>query len=765
MPGLCILTGELGYGKTRLLEVLAARWTGATGIQVLRLRAHAPDTPAPLLLLEALRGAPVPPSTPRHVAAKDVAEHLRQRARQVPLVVLLDDAHLADPTSLDALERATLAGTQAPLWICVAGRPTLLGPRPHFGERSGHLSRHELSALSPEASRALLLHLLSPVEHIPEPVLIRLEQLAQGVPLSLVELARALRAAGALRVSPGGGWYLAPDVLLDVSVTPLFERLATRALLSLPEDYQVLARLCAVLGNEVEAARVDQALRHLDPREAGARVSALDAQAGLARLERAGLLSGSARGRFNFRHPLLREVLEATLPPPTRRAMHAAALRAVVGQSLSERRQRAHHAAGGGAHEEAASAFLALAEEARLSHLHVDAEQHYTRALALLPREDTGGRARALAGRGRVRHRLQRFRESLEDLGAARALADARSEDALSVDLLLEEATVLDWMQDVKGSRERTQEVEKRLPRLDDPRLKVRYRMAQGRLHVRLGEWAAASRVLEDVVEDAERARDWETHTVALVLWGAALTFLNQLDQASARFNDAMARCEQAGDALHLAIALNNRGLLWIKQGEATRVEEDLRRVRELGRELGHAQLERWSSGNLAEVLYMQERLEEALPLARRAHELHVRFFRDQPVPAEPLLIARICAALGDMAEAARQLEWIDAHCARHSLPPAAIMRRLVELQVREAKGEGAWDEAAWRTLAEEARTVASSEEQSELLLQAAQAALRAGQREQAGQWLAKAEEAVAHAPLWRARLARLRGAYDTSIG
>jgi tetratricopeptide (TPR) repeat protein len=760
-PGLCVLTGELGYGKTRLLDALAARWEGEGRIRVLRLRASAPDTPAPSVLLQALRGAPAPPGTSRHAAARAVAEHLRQRAREAPLVLLLDDAHLADPTSLDALEMATLAGAQAPLWICAAGRPTLLGLRPHFGERSGFVSRHALPALSPEASRALLLHLLHPVEHIPEPVLARLEQLAQGVPLSLVELARALRAAGALRSSPGGGWYLAPDVLLDVSVTPLFERLATRALLALPEGYQVLARLCAVLGTEVEVARVDLALHHLDPREGGVRVSSLDAGAGLARLERAGLLRPSAPGRFVFRHPLLREVLEATLPPPTRRAMHAAALRAVVGEGLAERRQRAHHAAGGGAHEEAAAAFLALAEEARHAHLPVDAEQHYTRALALLPREDTGRRARSLAGRGRVRHRLQRFHESLEDLSAARALAEARSEDALAVDLLLEEATVRDWMEDVEGSAERTREALERIERLDEPRLSVRCTLARGRLHVRMGEWEAASRVLASAVEGAEAARDSETHMVALALWGAALTFLNRLDEAAERFDEALARCVQSGDSLHLAAACINRVLLWLKLGDVARMEGELRQARELGRELGHAQVERWSTFNLAEVLYMQGRLEEALPLAHRAHQLEVRFFRDQPVPAEPLLIARISAALGDMAEAARQLRWIEEHCPPRSLPPAAIMRRLVELQVREAQGGGAWDERAWQDLAEEARELASSDEMSEILLQAAQGALRAGRREQAREWLAQAERAVEGAPLWRARLERLGGAHD----
>ncbi|QSQ27277.1 protein kinase [Pyxidicoccus parkwayensis] len=776
VPGLCVLTGDVGHGKSRLIDALAARFEREGRARVVRVQAPSPDAVRQEPLHDALRSAisddltPVASSGPaprgsappladaRHSIARALAEELRNRARQSPLVLLVDDGHLADPTSLDALEVATLAGTQAPLWVCIAARPALLGLRPHLGDRSARVSRHALPPLSPEASRALLLRLLRPAEHIPEPVLARLEQLAQGVPLSLVELAGALRAAGALRTSPGGGWYVAPDALLDVSITPLFERLAARALAGLPEAHRVLARLCAVLGTEVEVARVDAALRHLEPNEETERVASLDAGAGLQRLARAGLLRSSGLGRFSFRHPLLREALEALLPPPARRALHAAALRATPTDNPSERRRRAHHAAACGAHGEATATFLALAEEARRAHLSVEAEQHYTRALALLPEADGERRARALAGRGRVRHRLQRFREGLADLAAARVLAEARKDVALQVDLLLEEATARDWMEDVDGSAACTREALERIEQLDDPRLSLRCTLARGRLHVRQGEWGAAARVLTSAVEGAERARDHETLVVSGALLGSALTFLDRTEDAAERFDEALTRCEVAGDALHLAATLINRVLLWLRLGDVGRMEQDLRRAMALGRELGHAQVERWSTFNLAEVLYMQGRLEEALPLARRVHELGVRFFREHPVPVDALLLARIGAASGDLAEATRQLRWIESHCPPESLPPTAVMRRLVELQVREASpGIATPDSRAWHALAEDADMYASADEKAEILLQAARGAFQSGRMEEARMWLERAERAVEGAPLWRPRLESLR--------
>ncbi|WP_225412452.1 serine/threonine-protein kinase [Stigmatella hybrida] len=767
-PGLCVLTGETGHGKTRLLEALAARLEAPGRIRVLRLRALPPDSTSPDALQQALwdaaalrlrgpLGTAASSGAQRHVTSRALAEGLRQSAREAPCVVLLDDAHLADPTSLDTLEMATLTGTHAPLWILLAARPSLRGLRPHFGERSAHVSHAALPPLPPDASRALLLHLLRPVELIPEPVLARLEHLAQGVPLSLVELTGALRTAGALRASPGGGWYVAPDALLDVSATPLFERLAARALAGLPEVHQVLARLCAVLGHEVGVSRVDAAMRHLEARQDTGPRAAWDAGAGLERLVRAGLMQPVGPGRFAFRHPLLREALEAAVPSAPRRALHAAALHSLSGTDTATQRRRAHHAAGCGAHEEAARAFLALAEEARTAHLLVEAEQHYTRALALLPEGEEEPRAQALAGRGRVRHRLQLFREGLADLAAARALAVARGDETRVVDLLLEEATARDWMEDVEGSSACAREALERIERLDDPRLSLRCTLARGRLHVRLGEWEPAARALRSAAEGAEWARDHETHVVALAMLGSTLTFLEQTPEAARCFDEALVRCERAGDTLQRAATYTARVLLWLKRGDVPQMEEDLRHALSLGRELGHAQVERWATFNLAEVLYMQGRAHEALPLAQRAHELGVRFFQEHPVPLDALLVARIQLALGDLAEAARQLRWIEARCAPESLPPTAIMRRMVQLTVQEST-DGAPPEAnAWQLLVEEARACASADEMMELLLQAAQRARRKGQEAEARQWLEQAHQAVEGAPLWRARLEALR--------
>jgi eukaryotic-like serine/threonine-protein kinase len=764
-PGFVLLPGEPGVGKTRLLDALAERLEAVGPVRVLRLAAPSPDAGPPEALFQSLwaqavPNTPMPPLARRQGLARAAADALRALARDRPLAVLLDDAHQAEPTVLDALELATLAvpGTpsdspEAPLRVYASTRPELLTLRPQLGERAGHFAVHRLEPLGPEARRALLRHLLRPAEFIPEPVLAHLESLTQGVPLSLVEVAGALRASGALRATAGGEGYVAADELLHVSVTPLYERLAERALGVLPVASRGLAQLCAVLGPDFTVAQVDAAQRHLE----GSAVAGLDAGAGLTRLARAGLLHTGDGTRYAFGQPQVREALERALPSAWRRTLHLAALRALgTGGDEGTRRRRARHAAACGAHEESFAAWFALGESARRAHRHVEAEQDYTHALAQLSEGERSQKARVLAGRGRVRYRTHRFHEALADLGAARALARELGDTALEVDLLLEEATLVDWLEDAEGSAARTQEALDKAEAVDDPKLSVRCALARARHTWRQGDWTRATRLLTATVESATLARDTETRIIALMMQGTGLALAGDEPASAAAFDEALGLSQREGDALHRAATLINRTFLWRLRGDLGGAERDLREAILLGRELGHAQVERWSVGQLAECLHWMGREHEALPLARRAHALGVRFFGEHPVAVDAVLLARVCAALGDVAGARAQLDWLSTHCAPESTAPnTRALWRLVALRVRERE-TGTHAPAAWTALAEEAAPDTSADELAEVHHQAALSAREAGHRDEADAWLARARSTAADSPLWRSRLEAL---------
>ncbi|MEO6772794.1 MAG: protein kinase, partial [Kofleriaceae bacterium] len=104
-PGIAVLVGEPGVGKTAFGEELARR------LSALGVRVHVGTVPLPgtgkpsYAVLGDLVAAPRSASLVR-----DLGDGLRAAARVAPLAVIVDDLHLADHDLIDALEYATLGG-------------------------------------------------------------------------------------------------------------------------------------------------------------------------------------------------------------------------------------------------------------------------------------------------------------------------------------------------------------------------------------------------------------------------------------------------------------------------------------------------------------------------------------------------------------------------------------------------------------------------------------------------------------------------------
>ncbi|WP_437668869.1 protein kinase domain-containing protein [Sorangium sp. So ce131] len=717
----------------RLGEAEAARAWPAVGLAFGQISARDPAA-APLLSAAGAR---------RHAEARALAAAL---AAAAPLALLLDDADLADAAALDAIELATAEGNPARLAIVLAARPSIASLRPGLGERAARRLAIDLGPLEADAAGALLQDLLRPVEFIPRAVLDHLHALARGVPRDLVEVACALRAGGAIRRARGGkGWSLAPDELLSLSAAPLGERLAARALAALPPPLVDVLERAAVVGDDLTPADLEAAL---DAPGAPPPPGALDPGVGLARLARAGVLVtlSASPPRYAFRHPLLREAVEAHVPPARRRALHAAVLRRLLDAppAAGARARIARHAAAAGDAAAAAAAHAALAEEALARHDVVEAEQRFTAALRLLDDGDAAARAPALAGRGRARYRLQRLDESLGDLRAARALAEAAGDRGRAAELLLEEATALDWLEDFPASAAAAARAAELCEGLGDARLDARCLLARGRSDCRGQRVDEGIPRVEQAARDALALGDHEAHVIARLVLVPSLSVAGRLDEAERHGEAAVAACLRAGDVFHLCGAYINRVFMWVKRREEGRAVADQREAVRLARELGHAQLERWATLNLSELRYWMGALDEALALARRSLDLQRRYFNQRPSPDDLLLLARIQLARGEHEDAARCLAEARASVPELDLTPCArTLARLVQLALDD-RAAGRFDATAWRALVEEARHTAILHEHVEALLGAVLSAVRAGAAGEARVFLAEARSVSA---------------------
>ncbi|WP_437586028.1 serine/threonine protein kinase [Sorangium sp. So ce1000] len=715
--------------------------------------------------IEALEAAP---GALRSARVRATGECLRRRAAVEPIVVILDDAHFAHDVTLAALEYAALADGGAPLWICAVGRPAFAEAHPSWGERAARRETVRLGPMDAESARALCRRLLLPARDVPEPAIDRLLERSQRVPLLLVELVHGLKREGILRRHPrGDAWYLATDELDRLPVLPHIDQLAQDEMAALGPALGAHARLISLLGAEVSLDEIDGVLNHLDQRGEGAAFP-LDARVGTERLVEAGVLVAGRKGGFAFRHALVREAIAQGIAETERRQIHLAVYehhRDAVHESEEQRRFKiAYHAAEAGLAAIADEAYLELAERARARHAYVEAELHYSRALAQ-PVEERGARRRAAyRGRGLMRYRLGRYHDALGDLDRARAMAVEEGDAIEQIEILLDQATALDWMDDYGRSKERVEQA-RALAQGDLPLgLAARLSMGVARSLARENREKEAVPQLELAAAQAEALGDegYETFLVSLLLLSFLYQGLGKLDEAGAALDRTIRMCESRGDLLHLGPAINNRALLRAHLGDNEGMILDMCRVLAISRELGVGAMELVGEFNLGESLYLMGNLEMAAPHVERAVALERQRRGEETRPVVQLLLARLLLYRGDETKAREIIEAIRAQQAKaiaegregmEMAPAEEVQWSMIDLATRDASDE-AWDE-----LEERSARFFVGQEQIEVIEARARARLRRGRHAEGQAALERAMEAAGRIPnVMRERLERQRG-------
>jgi DNA-binding CsgD family transcriptional regulator len=373
--GVLALVGEPGIGKTALLDHAAEC---AHGMGVLRARGIAAEGKLPFAgLAELLRPAlaaleRIPPFQAAALAGALALEPATARDRfavgaatlsllsahgeEAPLALLVDDAHLLDGSSAQALLFAARRLVADPIAMVLAvreGEPSLLD--------GADLPVLLVSGLDRSAAADLLRD-----ASLPDETVEHLYRATGGNPLALLELAPD---AARLAPSPSGG-----PVPLSARITSAFLRRHDR--LSEP------ARRMLVL-----AAASDSG--DLSVLERAASSAGLDA-GDLAAAEAAGLVT-LAEGEVTFRHPLARSAVYSDASARERREAHASLARALPDRHVD---RRAWHlaAASTGPSAQASAALAEAGERACARSAYVVAASAFERGAHLSPSGDDRAR-------------------------------------------------------------------------------------------------------------------------------------------------------------------------------------------------------------------------------------------------------------------------------------------------------------------------------------------------------------------------------------
>jgi DNA-binding SARP family transcriptional activator len=546
-----LLSGEPGVGKTRLAdeltrvanargaEVLWARcWEGAESApafwpwsQVLRalvagrepaaLRGELADRAHDLAqLVPELGGAESPkarsddPQIARFRLFEAVETLIRRAARHEPLVLVFDDLHAADPSTLSLLAFIGSTALNIPLLIVGTYRDTEVGANDPLGTALTELTRTSdclqlvLTGLTSDdtAHFVELAAGVAPMSALAGAI----HEATAGNPLFVTELVRLLRAESRLSELERGERLTLPRGV---------DQVIARRLGQLSDPCRRALTVAAVIGNEIDTALLQKA-------------AGLDGDELLAAIEEAEAArvveeSAIRRGLVSFSHDLVRQALYSELGARERAHIHAdvaAAIERLHSAGIDAvLAQLAHHCAESlpVGDPKRAVRYLMLAGDAAAELMaHENALSLYTRASEIAPAADLDP---SLLSELYVKLAEQLVRaQDAEGVEAALARAEAVAGGTLAPALAGRAAIAraeYDLFDACLAGPERLHEVIELFERLDDP-------AGESRAWTALATHAFGHACFDDCRAAAERALEYAERTGSHALIEQALRMM-----------------------------------------------------------------------------------------------------------------------------------------------------------------------------------------------------------------------------------------------
>jgi class 3 adenylate cyclase/tetratricopeptide (TPR) repeat protein len=292
-------------------------------------------------------------------------------ALRAPLLLIVEDAHWADPSTMELLELAMEQLRRSRVVMLFTARP---GFEPDWRHRS-HVTTLSLSALGHRDSVALIRQTLGE-RQLPAVVLDQIAERSQGVPLFAEELAKTLADA-----DPAAGPTVSTSRELE-TVIPASLHDSLMARLDRLGPAKALAQLASTLGQTFNHALLAALWPHGADRLEQAIGTMLEADL----LQR--------RGRppqfvYVFKHALLRETAYQAVLKSTRRRHHRQIAQALIHQfpaiAQSEPETVAHHFTEAGLAEQAVDYWCRAGDRAWARFAALEAVAHFDRGLEQIP--------------------------------------------------------------------------------------------------------------------------------------------------------------------------------------------------------------------------------------------------------------------------------------------------------------------------------------------------------------------------------------------
>jgi class 3 adenylate cyclase/tetratricopeptide (TPR) repeat protein len=295
-------------------------------------------------------------------------------AKAVPVLMVVEDAHWIDPTSLDLTARLVERLQHFSVLCVVTARPEFTAPwtdRPHVTALS--LNRFERS------QAVTMIDRITSSKALPAEVLNQIIAKTDGVPLFVEELTKSVLESGLLRQENGA--YVLASALTPLAIpSTLHDSLTAR--LDRLSPIKEIAQIGSAIGREFSY----RLLEAVSPIRGQALQDALQQLIEAELIYRRG---APPKASYIFKHALVQDTAYVSLLRSRRQHIHAD-----IAQALKERfadedhpaATIAHHFSEAGLAEQAAPYWLAAAELALSQSAPAEAEHHASTGIALIPR-------------------------------------------------------------------------------------------------------------------------------------------------------------------------------------------------------------------------------------------------------------------------------------------------------------------------------------------------------------------------------------------
>ena len=407
--------------------------------------------------IEGMRGDPIQVKGRAMVVSRDLIQAIRQRQ---PLVILLEDLHLADAPSLEYLTNFVLVNDNPEYgyphggFVLGTSRPEWAVPETLVQARSSEPPRYReipLQPLSPASSRLLALELLGRVEGATDEVVHLIVERSEGVPYYAEELVNLLIDRGVIDRS-GERWRLIAGKLEAAQLPLTLQHLLLTRLHALQPAERTCLQRSSVFGRQFWEGGLE-ALGTQSPNLL------------LSPLQPRGFVDWQPESSFgqntewSFHHALLRDVTYESLLKRDRPGLHKAAAAWLEAQARQADRLNefagilGKHSELAGEYHTAGEWYLLAGEQAKDRGATREAKSYFDRALEFIPGDDRESRWRVLLGRNDILSMLGDMAPRLENQALLLELAD-EMDDTRQAEAYYRQGNLLDHQGDYRAAFE-----------------------------------------------------------------------------------------------------------------------------------------------------------------------------------------------------------------------------------------------------------------------------------------------------------------------